>query len=170
MVEELEDLDEKVKNLVFFLNTLPTVKTIGSCQGHDDGGETGEYYHPFITFYCKNNKVMSFLASLDSAYLDENELSDICLDCRKHLPHLQAKWAIYANWVTDKKVTIEEYKANKHSKFTLKGHKANKQKGYVIFSLKPRSCSFVKASDIWDDLKEILKYYIWEWKRVQKNW
>ena len=34
----MTDIDKEIKQLVNFINDLDGITTIGSCQGHDDGG------------------------------------------------------------------------------------------------------------------------------------
>ena len=38
----MSGIDTQIQPLVEFLNQLDGVVTIGSCQGHDDGGELGD--------------------------------------------------------------------------------------------------------------------------------
>jgi len=88
---KMDELDEKIKPLVDFLNTLPTVKTIGSCQGHDDGGETGNFDEPYVLFHCTNNRVLGFLASFRYTYESTKGMKK---EYKIHRPHLKAVWNI----------------------------------------------------------------------------
>ena len=46
----MSGIDTQIQPLVEFLNQLDGINTIGSCQGHDDGGESGEWVYPYIKF------------------------------------------------------------------------------------------------------------------------
>ena len=46
------DVDVEIRPLVNFINNLEGVTTIGSCQGHDDGGKSGKWLYPYIKFRC----------------------------------------------------------------------------------------------------------------------
>ena len=69
----MSGIDTKIEPLVKFLNQLDGVLTIGSCQGHDDGGGSGEWVYPYIKFKCINNRTLGFLASIEDAYKSINE-------------------------------------------------------------------------------------------------
>ncbi|HWR27536.1 MAG TPA: hypothetical protein VN377_03755 [Candidatus Thermoplasmatota archaeon] len=145
-------IDTKIKNLVYFLNTLPTVKTIGSCQEHDDGGETGNFLVPYISFTCNDRRVLGFLASLRFAYEDPSE---ILPKYRKNQPWLRADWCIYVITGEDPEYSPEELKAD------------NRQEDYVFYVLQPNRYSYDKPSDIYVDFSVILKYYQWKWKKMK---
>jgi len=153
--DEKEELDKKIKKLVCFLNTLPTVKTIGSCQGHDNGGKTGNFDHPYITFVCADKRILGLLTSLDFAYED---LSEILPEFWKRQPHLKAYWEVLVVRANDSECTPEELKTE------------NQEEDYVNYELEPYRFSYDKPSDIYGDFKEILKYYKWKWKRVKRVW
>ena len=72
----MQGLDIEIEQLVEFLNQLDGINTIGSCQGHDDGGESGEWIYPYIKFKCTNNQTLGFLASLEDAYKSINEQAE----------------------------------------------------------------------------------------------
>ena len=38
-------VDKKITNLVDFINSLKGIETLGSCQGHDNGGQTVYHIH-----------------------------------------------------------------------------------------------------------------------------
>ena len=69
----MSGIDTKIEPLVKFLNQLDGVITIGSCQGHDDGGGSGEWVYPYVKFKCTNNRTLGFLAFLEDAYKSMNE-------------------------------------------------------------------------------------------------
>ena len=73
----MSGIDTKIEPLVDFLNQLDGVITIGSCQGHDDGGGSGEWVYPYIKFKCTNNRTLGFLASLEDAYKSINEQAEL---------------------------------------------------------------------------------------------
>ena len=73
----MSGIDTKIEPLVKFLNQLDGVFTIGSCQGHDDGGGSGEWVYPYIKFKCINNRTLGFLASLEDAYKSINEQAEL---------------------------------------------------------------------------------------------
>ena len=62
-------VDKKITNLVDFINSLKGVETLGSCQGHDNGGQTGEWVFPYIKFKCLDNRSLGLLASIEYIYL-----------------------------------------------------------------------------------------------------
>lgn len=147
-------LDPKIKELVYFLNTLPTVKTLGSCQGHDDGGETGNFDIPYISFTCIDRRVLGFLACFRFAY--ENP-SEILPKYREYQPRLHADWDIHVITGEDPEYSPEELKED------------NRQEDYVFYVLQPDRCSYDKPSEIYSDFSEILKYYKWKWERIKKT-
>ena len=67
-------IDIKIKPLIDFLNSLNGVSTLGSCQGHDNGGQTGEWVFPYIKFKCLDNRSLGLLASIEYIYSDLRKL------------------------------------------------------------------------------------------------
>ena len=67
-------IDKKIKNLVDFINSLKGIETLGSCQGHDNGGQTGEWVFPYIKFKCLDNRSLGLLASIEYIYSDLRNL------------------------------------------------------------------------------------------------
>ena len=72
----MSGIDTKIEPLVDFLNQLDGIITIGSCQGHDNGGDSGEWVYPYIKFKCTNNQTLGFLASLEDAYKSINQQAE----------------------------------------------------------------------------------------------
>ena len=69
-----KNVDVKIKPLVDFINSLKGVETLGSCQGHDNGGQTGEWVFPYIKFKCLDNRSLGLLASIEYIYSDLRKL------------------------------------------------------------------------------------------------
>jgi hypothetical protein len=130
---------------VNFLNTLDGIKTIGSCQGHNDGGDTGNFNEPYITFICSNIRNLGLLASLCCAYEDSEEWIP---ERRKEQPKLKAYWSISVLAGEDSECTPEEL---------IKDGRNPEE--YVMYCLSPDPVSYVKPTDVYSDLKEILRYY-----------
>jgi len=139
-------IDKKIKELVEFLNTLPDLKTIGSCQGHDDGGHTGNFDSPYIKFRCHNQKTLGFIASIKRAY--ENT-EDWIEEYKKRKPKLIGLWDVSLEEANDSECIIDLSKDD-----------------YVTYLIEPFYSSFDKPSDLYNDFKEILKWYKWKAKRV----
>ena len=113
----MSGIDTKIELLVKFLNQLDGVITIGSCQGHDDGGSSGEWVYPYIKFKCTNNRTLGFMASLEDAYKSINEQAELkyfnsslafepdlngdwCIEVVKNIDfneqHIEGEYAMYA--------------------------------------------------------------------------
>jgi len=150
----MNELDEKIKPLVDFLNTLPTVQTVGSCQGHDDGGDTGNFDEPYVVFNCTNNRVLGFLTSFRYTYEVPKGMKK---EYNIHRPHLKVKWNISIQSEEDSEHTPEELK------------KDGKRQIYACYVLQPDYNSYEKPSHIYKDITEILKYYKWKWKRIKMH-
>lgn len=145
------------KELVYFLNTLPTVRTIDRCQGPDYGGETDYSLHTDISFECFNLRVLGFLASIDN--VGPFGLDELDGEEGRLLLNFNAKWAIYVFSAEDLVSTSGIFKALKQGE--------NK---YIYYSLSPGGEYFENPSEIYSDFSELLKYYKWKWKKVKKNW
>ena len=138
------NLDKEIIPLVDFFNSLKGIKTLGSCQGHDDGGETGKWVYPYIKFKCASNRSLGLLATIDYSYSDlssmynlsQSELSEV------YQPDLKAIW------------TIEVIPNNNYG---LSGYVA--QDEYALYVLKAHSDSFGKPSEVYPDFSKILDWY-----------
>ena len=137
-------LDRQITTLVEFLNTLDGIKTIGSCQGHDDGGKTGKWVYPYIKFKSTSNHSLGLLASIEYIYADLNilyNLSEIELN-NIYQPNLNAIWTIEV-------VPNHDYSAS---------HNVENDE-YVFYVLKAHSDSFIKPSEVYPDFNKILDWY-----------
>jgi len=137
-------LDRQITTLVEFLNTLDGIKTIGSCQGHDDGGKTGKWVYPYIKFKSTSNHSLGLLASIEYIYADLNilyNLSEIELN-NIYQPNLNAIWTIEV-------VPNHDYSAS---------HNVENDE-YVFYVLKAHSDSFTKPSEVYPDFNKILDWY-----------
>ena len=137
-------LDRQITTLVEFLNTLDGIKTIGSCQGHDDGGKTGKWVYPYIKFKSTSNHSLGLLASIEYIYADLNilyNLSDIELD-NIYRPKLNAIWTIEV-------VPNHDYSVS---------HNIENDE-YALYVLKAHSDSFTKPSEVYPDFSKILDWY-----------
>ncbi len=144
-------IDERIKPLYDLLNSLPEVRTIGSCQGHDDNPV---FDSPYISFHCPNLRIQGLLGSLNDManYVDYDDLRPELLDeFLKAQPILYADWGIHVLSGDDSECEatgINDY--------------------YVFYSLEPYYLSYDKPSDIWDDIDQIVKYYKWKWSYVRE--
>lgn len=138
------NIDREVNTLVDFFNTLDGVETFGSCQGHDDGGESGSWFHPYIKFKCASNRSLGLIASIEHLYADLTKLYDLPDPEAKNIyqPRLKAVW------------TIEVVPNNDHDLY-----ENIKQDEFALYVLKANSDSFKKPSDIYTDFKVILEWY-----------
>ena len=136
-------IDIKIKPLIDFLNSLNGVSTLGSCQGHDYGGQTGEWVFPYIKFKCLDNRSLGLLASIEYIYSDlrklygdisEEELSKI------YQPKLKGIWTIEVLPNID---------------YHLPGNDGE----YAVFVLKAHMDSFEKPSEVYPDFDKILDWY-----------
>jgi len=137
-------IDKQIIPLVEFFNTLDGINTIGSCQGHDDGGKTGEWVYPYIKFKSASNHSLGLLASIEYIYADLNilyNLSEIELN-NIYQPNLNAIWTIEV-------VPNHDYSAS---------HNVENDE-YVFYVLKAHSDSFIKPSEVYPDFNKILDWY-----------
>ncbi len=150
-MEIWEDIDERIKPLYNLLNSLPEVRTIGSCQGHDDNPV---FDHPYISFHCPNLRILGLLGSLNDManftdYVDL--LPEILDELLKAQPILYADWSLHVLSVDDSECEI-----------------TGNNDYYVSYSLETYYPSYDKPSDIWDDIDEIVRYYKWKWWIVRE--
>ena len=137
-------IDKQIIPLVEFFNTLDGVNTIGSCQGHDDGGETGKWVYPYIKFKSTSNRSLGLLASIEYVYADltilynpsEIELNNI------YQPKLNAIWTIEV-------VPNRDYSASQNVE----------KDEYAFYVLKAHSDSFKRPSEVYPDFNKILDWY-----------
>jgi len=137
-------IDKQIIPLVEFFNTLDGINTIGSCQGHDDGGETGKWVYPYIKFKSMSNHSLGLLASIEYIYADLNilyNLSDIELD-NIYRPKLNAIWTIEV-------VPNRDYSASQNVE----------KDEYALYVLKAHSDSFKRPSEVYPDFSKILEWY-----------
>ena len=137
-------LDKQIISLVEFFNTLDGIKTIGSCQGHDDGGETGKWVYPYIKFKSTSNHSLGLLASIEYIYADLNtmyNLSEIELN-NIYQPNLHAIWTIEV-------VPNHDYSASQNVE----------KDEYALYVLKAHSDSFKRPSEVYPDFNKILDWY-----------
>ena len=137
-------LDIEIKPLVDFFNTLDGINTCGSCQGHDDGGETGAWLYPYIKFKCTNNISLGLLATIEYLYADLAKLYDLPEPELKNIyqPSLNAIWTIEV---------VPNYDYNLFKNI--------KQDEFALYVLKANSDSFTKPSKIYPDFRIILEWY-----------
>ena len=137
-------IDKQIIPLVEFFNTLDGINTIGSCQGHDDGGETGKWVYPYIKFKAMSNHSLGLLASIEYIYADLNilyNLSEIELD-NIYRPKLNAVWTIEV-------VPNRDYSASQNVE----------KDEYALYVLKAHSDSFKRPSEVYPDFSKILEWY-----------
>lgn len=148
----MSGIDTKIEPLVKFLNQLDGVFTIGSCQGHDDGGGSGEWVYPYIKFKCINNRTLGFLASLEDAYKSINEQAELKYfnSSLAFEPDLNGDWC------------IEVVK-------NIDFNDENIENEYAMYVLRAGLHSFNKPSEIYGDFKEILNWYKYQFKLIYKK-
>ena len=148
----MSGIDKKIAPLVDFLNQLDGINTIGSCQGHDNGGQSGDWIYPYIKFKCTNNRTLGLLASLDNAYksIDEQAESKYFDSSLAFEPDLDGNWCIE---VTNN-IDFNENQIDDE---------------YAMYVLKADLSSFDKPSDIYGDFNEILNWYKYQLKLVGKK-
>ena len=143
----MSGIDTKIKPLVEFLNQLDGIITIGSCQGHDNGGDSGEWVYPYIKFKCTNNQTLGFLATLEDAYksIKEQAESKYFDSALAFEPDLNGDWCIeVVNNMDFNDENIEDE--------------------YAMYVLRADLSSFDKPSEIYGDFKEILNWYKYQFK------
>ena len=138
----MTDIDREIKQLVNFINNLDGVTTFGSCQGHDDGGESMEWFYPYIKFRCTSNYTLAVLATIEHAYLDLRQQSKLSSfdSSMAFEPDLIASWSIEV-------VSHFDFNQSKNPD------------EFAMYVLRPNSDSYKKASDIYGDFKQILDWY-----------
>ena len=148
----MSGIDTKIEPLVKFLNQLDGVITIGSCQGHDDGGESGEWVYPYIKFKCINNRTLGFLASLEDAYKSINEQAELKYfnSSLAFEPDLNGDWC------------IEVVK-------NIDFNDDNIEDEYAMYVLRADLNSFDKPSKIYSDFEEILSWYKYQFKLLYQK-
>ena len=138
----MTDIDREIKQLVNFINDLDGITTIGSCQGHDDGGESIEWFYPYIKFKCTSNHTLAVLATIEHAYLGLDEQSKLSSfdSSLAFEPNLNASWSIevVSHFDFNQSKTPDEF---------------------AMYVLRPESNSYNKASDVFGDFEQILKWY-----------
>ena len=136
-------IDYKIESLVEFINSLKGVETLGSCQGHDNGGQTGEWVYPYIKFKCLDNRSLGLLASIEYIYSDLRKLyGDVSEEelLKIHQPKLKGIWTIEVLPNID---------------YHLPGNDGE----YAVFVLKAHMDSFEKPSEVYPDFDKILDWY-----------
>ena len=148
----MSGIDTKIEPLVRFLNQLDGVITIGSCQGHDDGGGSGEWVYPYIKFKCTNNRTLGFLASLEDAYKSINEQAELKYfnSSLAFEPDLNGDWC------------IEVVK-------NIDFNDDNIEDEYAMYVLRADLNSFDKPSEIYSDFEEILSWYKYQFKLIYQK-
>ena len=138
----MNDIDKEIKQLVNFINNLDGISTIGSCQGHDDGGSSIEWFYPYIKFKCTNNYTLGVLATIEHAYLSLDEQAKLSSfdSSLAFEPDLSASWSI---------------EVVSHFEFNQMKNPSE----FAVYVLRPESDSYNKASDIYSDFEQILKWY-----------
>jgi len=135
-------IDKEIKQLVNFINDLDGITTIGSCQGHDDGGPSIEWFHPYIKFKCTNNYTLAVLATIEHAYLSLDEQAKLSSfdSSLAFEPELNGSWCIEV---------VSHFDFNQ----------LKKPNEFAMYVLRPESDSYEKASDIYSDFEQILNWY-----------
>ena len=148
----MSGIDIEIKPLVEFLNQLDGIYTIGSCQGHDYGGNSGEWVYPYIKFKCTNNRTLGFLASLEDAYKSINEQAESKYfdSSLAFEPDLNGDWC------------IEVVK-------NIDFNDENIDDEYAMYVLRADLNSFDKPSEIYGDFKEILSWYKYQFKLIYQK-
>jgi len=140
----MSDIDQKIRPLVKFINNLDGVTTYGSCQGHNDGGKSGEWFYPYIKFKCTNNRSLGLIAGIENAYANLDGLQKLndFDPSQLYQPELQAMW-------TTEVVSNIDYNSADNV--------ADDE--YALFVLKADSNSYNNPSDIYKDFTTITKWY-----------
>ena len=125
-----------------FINDLDGITTIGSCQGHDDGGPSTDWFYPYIKFKCTNNHTLAVLATIEHAYLSIDEQAKLSSfdSSLAFEPNLSASWSIEV-------VSHFEFNEMKNPS------------EFAMYVLRPESDSYDKASHVYSDFEQILKWY-----------
>ena len=148
----MSGIDTKIEPLVEFLNQLDGIITIGSCQGHDNGGDSGEWVYPYITFKCTTNLTLGFLASLEDASKSINQQAESKYfdSALAFEPDLSGDWC------------IEVVK-------NIDFNDENIEDEYAMYVLRADLRSFDKPSEIYGDFNEILNWYKYQFKLIYKK-
>lgn len=138
------DVDKEIRHLVEFINSLDGITTFGSCQGHDDGAEGGEWLYPYVKFKCTNNRSLGLIAGIENAFAnldDVKKLNDFDSG-QLYQPELKALWTIEV-------VSNVDYNSADKSQ----------NDEYALFVLRADSNSYNKPSEIYRDFSTIIKWY-----------
>jgi len=145
------EIDEEIKDIVEFLNSLKGVRTIGSCAGHNND-ET--FDSPYITFRCSDERILGMLASVfDMAYSPEEEVEEWVEEYKQYKPELIGDWHIAVIVANDSECKPTEIDAND---------------GYFSYCLSCHPLSYDNPSDISPDYEEMLNYWKWKYKKVME--
>lgn len=138
-------IDEKIKPLYDFLNSLDGVETIGSCQGHSDNEDFSD---PYITFTCDNSRSLGLIAGVVESANEieivknrDEEPEDIFVDWFiENAPKTNGDWSVVVLSADDA---------------TLPPDQVNH---YVFYCLSPHPFSYDKVEEIWEDPAELARY------------
>jgi hypothetical protein len=138
------DVDVEIRPLVHFINNLEGVTTYGSCQGHDDGGESGEWLYPYIKFKCINNRSLGLIAGIENAYANVDNLQKLNNFNPNELyqPELRAMW-------TTEVVSNIDYNSIDNTE----------DDEFALFVLRADSNSYNNPSEVYEDFATITKWY-----------
>tara|TARA_B100001142_G_scaffold276682_1_gene285832 strand:+ start:1107 stop:1550 length:444 start_codon:yes stop_codon:yes gene_type:complete len=138
------DVDVEIRPLVNFINNLEGVKTYGSCQGHDDGGKSGDWLYPYIKFKCINNRSLGLIAGIENAYANLDSLQKLnnFNPSELYQPELKAMW-------TTEVVSNIDYNSIENTE----------DDAYALFVLRADSSSYNKPSEVYEDFPTIIKWY-----------
>ena len=148
----MSGIDRKIEPLVDFLNQLDGIITIGSCQGHDDGGKSGKWFYPYIKFKCTNNQTLGFLASIEDAYKSINQQAE----SKYFDSSLAFEPALNGDWCIEVVKNID---------FNID----NIEDEYAMYVLRADLNSFDKPSEIYGDFEEILSWYKYQFKLIYQK-
>lgn len=141
------EIDDEIKEVVKFFNSLDGIRTIGSCQGHDDNKI---FDSPYITFRCLNERNLGMLVSLfEMAYANEEEVKDWFDEYKEHKPNLIGDWYISIITSNDSECELER-----------------DDDSYFLYCLALAECSNNEPSELYKDYDEMLKYWKWKYNKI----
>jgi hypothetical protein len=142
------EIDRKIRPLVDLLNSLPGVRTTGSCQGHIRNGHLLE---PSVSFVCTDERVLGMLTSILEGHWPTLGGRGDSSWFWEHAPALKVPWEVLALPGDDPFIQPET------------------DVRYVFYCLHPQRGTYRRPSETWNDIVKIVHSLRLLWAAVGAN-